>query len=123
MTNEQDASRNRRRRQALLRLGTTEPICLFCDQDDPRCLELHHVAGEAYDQKVTAIICRNHHRILSDMQRDHPPGGDDPPDLFETVGRLLLGLADLLEILGPRLRQLGADVLARIRVSNSEGAL
>lgn len=119
MTNEDDNERNRRKRKALLRLGTAKPVCIYCDQDDPRALELHHIAGQAYDG-LTAMVCRNHHRILSDMQRDHPVARDEAPDLLETIGRMLLGLADLLELLGPRLKALGAALLAQVRNAGND---
>jgi len=45
--------------------------CPFCGEDDPRCAEDHHIAGRKYDD-MTVRVCRNCHRKLSDMQRDHP---------------------------------------------------
>jgi hypothetical protein len=54
------------------RLDVDHPRCIECGLDDVRCLEAHHIAGRKFDA-ATVIFCRNHHRILSDDQRDHPP--------------------------------------------------
>ena len=62
--------RERRRQRALERLGTDDPCCAICAENDWRCLELHHIAGQAFDD-TTMIVCRNCHRKLSDMQKEH----------------------------------------------------
>ena len=95
-----------RRQQALQRLGCDSPRCIRCGETDPRCLEHHHIAGQAYDGTL-ATLCRNCHRKASDMQRDHPPQVDDPPSLTERVGHFLLGLADLFALLIEVCRQFG----------------
>jgi len=45
-------------------------FCIVCTEDDPRCLELHHVAGRAFADDCV-IACCNCHSKLSDMQKDH----------------------------------------------------
>jgi hypothetical protein len=100
------------RRQAVLqRLGCDNPRCVRCGENDPFCLELHHIAGQTYDT-VTVTVCRNCHRQASDMQRDHPSRISDPPSLYEQVGHFLLGLADLFSILIEKCRQLGTALIA-----------
>ena len=44
--------------------------CIVCTESDPRCLELHHIAGRGFAPDCV-IACRNCHAKLSDMQRDH----------------------------------------------------
>lgn len=99
----------RRKQRALQRLGTDDPQCVTCGEADWRCLELHHLAGRAYDDGEV-ILCRNCHRKLSDPSenRDAPA---DPP-LLERVGRFLLGLAALLLMLAAKLTTFGSDLLA-----------
>ena len=99
-----------RRRRALQRLGCDNPRCMRCGEDDPHCLELHHLAGQAYDGTLVTL-CRNCHRKASDMQRDHPPQVNDPPNLTETIGRFLLGLADLFMLLVDKCREFGFALL------------
>ena len=109
---ETEINRDARRRRALERLGTKNPKCLFCDEDDPLCLELHHPAGRAYDG-TTVIVCRNHHRKLSDRQKDQPDKIQDPPDRLEVIAHFLLGLADLFEFLIAKLREFAGELTER----------
>lgn len=106
-----DAERQKQR--ALERLGTQHPVCLLCGEDNYRCLELHHVAGQAYDQ-ITGILCRNCHRKLSDPTENRC-APDDPP-LMERIGYLLLGLAQFLLALAERLTQAGQELLHGVAV-------
>jgi hypothetical protein len=93
-----DYEKERRRQARLERLGSNNPKCLFCDEDDPSCLEQHHISGKKFGD-VCATVCRNHHRKLSDKQKEHPPTGPGIPTPLERLGRLLLGIADALELL------------------------
>lgn len=100
-----------RRQDALDRLGEDHPVCVTCGEDDPRCLELNHVAGRKYDDTV-APVCRNCHRKLSDDQRDHPDPIGQEPGLLERVGHFLLGLADLFVLIAHQLKAFGHALLA-----------
>jgi hypothetical protein len=109
---EADERRRETRRQAALdRLGTNKPRCTVCGETDWRCLEAHHVAGRAYEE-FRAIVCRNCHRKLSDMQKDQPPKIGDPPWTSERIGHFLLGLADFLLLLAEQLRRFGGELIA-----------
>lgn len=112
-------SSKKRRQQALQRLGCDDPRCIYCGESDPLCLEKHHIAGQAYHD-VTVIVCRNCHRKLSDKQKDHPEQGADPPALHERIGHFLLGLADFFEGLIDILRQVGRDLIAFARGTESK---
>lgn len=96
-----------RKQRALERLNTDNPLCVCCGEKDWRCLELHHLAGRAYGEEC-AVVCRNCHRKLSDSQKDHPPAVSNAESpLLERIGHLLLGLADLFELLVGMLRGYG----------------
>jgi hypothetical protein len=99
-----ELNRERRRQRALERLGTNSPRCPFCGFDNPLALELHHIAGEAFDA-TEVPVCRNCHRTLSDWQKDHPACIGDQPNDLERVGHALLGLADMFELLVNWLRE------------------
>jgi hypothetical protein len=93
------------------RLGVDHPHCIECGLDDVRCLEAHHIAGSKFDD-ATVIFCRNHHRILSDDQKDHPdPLGADLT-LHERAGHFLKGLADLFALLVAKLHEYGDELIA-----------
>ena len=65
--------KEKRRQGRLQRLGSNDPQCLFCsEEDDPCCLEQHHLSGKRFGE-LCVTVCRNHHRKLSDKQEDHPP--------------------------------------------------
>jgi hypothetical protein len=100
---EYERKREARRQRALERLGTDNPRC-SCGVDNPHCLERHHIAGQAYSEE-TVIRCRNCHRELSDLQKDHPEQIGSPPEPFERIGHFLLGIADLFELLIGKLRE------------------
>lgn len=103
----EEFERERRKQRALERLGSNHPRCVYCGEADERCLERHHIAGRAYGEEL-AVVCRNCHRKLSDMQKDHPPAlTDGEPPYLEKIGHFLLGLADLLEMLIEKLREYG----------------
>ena len=80
--NDYEKHQERRKQKALERLGTNTPVCVLCGETNWRCLELHHIAGQALDGTL-AIVCRNCHRKLSDMQKDHPQPASTPPEALE----------------------------------------
>jgi hypothetical protein len=103
----------RQRQRAYERLGSNHPVCIFCGLDDWRCLEPHHLAGEAFDD-LTGILCRNCHRTLTDpTQNQRAP--EDPP-VLERIGHLLIGLAQFLIALAERLGQAGQELLQGVAV-------
>ena len=97
---------NTRKQRALQRLGTRNPRCVVCGEEDWIVLELHHVAGRKFSDEMV-ILCANCHRKASDLQKDHPPINDNPPNPAECRGRLLLGLADLNTLLSECLSREG----------------
>lgn len=105
--------REARRERAYERLGTRNPRCIYCGEKDPLVLERHHVAGQAFDQ-ATVIVCRNHHRKLSDRQKDHPDKSADIPEVSEVIAHFLLGLADLFEFLIEKFREMAAQLLSTV---------
>lgn len=107
---QKQVNQDRRRQAALERLGTNDPRCIFCGEDDPHCMEAHHLAGKAYDD-FTAPHCRNCHRKQSNRQHDHPKKSAGEPTFEEIVGRFLLGLADFFELLIEKLREFGEALI------------
>ena len=95
-----------RKQNRLEKLGVDEPSCIICQETDWRCLEEHHIAGRAYHDD-TVIMCRNCHRKVSDVQKDHPPKTKGSLTEHEKIGRFLLGLADFFTLLTIRLREFG----------------
>jgi hypothetical protein len=118
-----DATRKQeaRRRAAQERLGRNDAQCPYCGEADARCLELHHIAGRKFDDE-TIPVCRNCHRKLSDMQRDHPRPLHDDPGWMERLGHLLLGLADLLALAVAKLKELAVFLIEKARATPAEGA-
>jgi hypothetical protein len=108
---EKDLNREARLQRMHERLGVDHPRCIECGLDDVRCLEAHHIAGRKFDD-ATVILCRNHHRILSDDQKGHPQPSGPEPTLHERVGHFLKGLADLFTLLVVRLNEYGDALIA-----------
>jgi len=106
-----ELKRDMRKQRALERLGSNDPRCLCCGEEDWRCLEFHHLAGQKFGEEG-AVVCRNCHRKLSDPQKDHPPALTSAQSgLLERVGHFLLGLADLLEMLVALMRGYGGQLI------------
>tara|TARA_R110001606_G_scaffold76472_1_gene176850 strand:+ start:1134 stop:1499 length:366 start_codon:yes stop_codon:yes gene_type:complete len=99
-----------RRENAYKRLETRNPSCAGCGETDPRCLELHHIAGQAQHDDL-ATVCRNCHRKLSDAQYDRTETDAAHPTM-EMMGNYLMGLADLFRMLAERLAEFGEWLLA-----------
>lgn len=104
-----DEARKQRRLRAL---GCNEPRCAMCGEDRWQTLELHHVAGQAHDP-TTIVLCRNCHRVMSDVEREHPPKQESADPYLEIIGRFLLGLADMLRVIVEKLAAFGRELIAR----------
>lgn len=103
-----------RKQNRLEKLGDNHPACVLCGEDDSSCLEQHHIAGKDYGDDLS-IVCRNCHSKLSDSQKDHPRQLGKPPTTNERIGRMLLGLADLFELLVERLREFGLFLIQSVQ--------
>jgi len=108
-----------RRKQARLeRLKNDKPVCVACGNNDWRCFDNHHIAGCKYCA-LTAVHCKNCHAIANDKQYDHPDKLSGTPSMEETIGRLLLGLADFFEQLIETLRKFGEYLIALAATQNN----
>lgn len=107
------SDKDKRRERAYRRLGTRNPICSGCGEDDWRTLERHHVAEKRYDEDSTVTLCRNCHRKVTDSAKDHPKTDEDrEPSLLESWGRWLLGFAEILfELVVEKMREVGAGLI------------
>jgi hypothetical protein len=109
---EMEIRRQARRRRALERLGSKYPACVICGENDPLVLELHHTEGQKFGNTLVPV-CRNCHRKLSDLQKNHPEKISDPPDELEIIAHALLGRADFAEILAAQDRKFAQQLLER----------
>lgn len=106
-TKETEIRRERRRQAAIERLGVNTPACVICGKNNPIVLEKHHLEGQAFGDTLV-VVCRNCHRELSDVQKDHPDRITEIPDPLEVIAHALLGLADLFEFLIEKFREFAA---------------
>lgn len=100
-----------RHEKAACRLGGKDKLCIHCGEDDVRCLELHHLAGQKYHDDVVPL-CRNCHRKISDMQLDHPDDLEAAIPLMFSIGRYLMGVADFILMIAYRLKEFGEQLIA-----------
>jgi hypothetical protein len=108
----------RRKQSRLHKVGTNTPHCAICGNSDWRVIEEHHPDSRKRD-KLVVLLCANHHRIVTDDQKDHPPGLDGCDPFLLSVGNFLLGLADMFAIIIERLYEFGEALISRA----NEGAL
>jgi hypothetical protein len=59
------------------------------------------------------LICANHHRILTDTQKDHPETEPNADEFLAKVGNFLLGLADMLTLIIECLYEFGEALITR----------
>ena len=109
------------RERALERLGTRDPRCAACGEDEPivliqtadgvvcyECLagasgrspmEKHHIAGQ-HNSSVTVEIPANQHRLLSERQRTWPEATLRNPDgsSLRQIAAALRGALDLVHL-------------------------
>lgn len=105
MTDKKKPDKEARLQRVLHRLGCNNPACCICGENNPLCLDEHHIAGRKNDPEPIGIVCANHHRILTDAQKDHPQDIQDPEDDFGRIGHCMVGLACMLEAIAPTLRR------------------
>ena len=105
-----ERARETRKQRRLEILGTNEPRCAQCGETRWQCIELHHVADHGRDD-ATVCVCRNCHRVLSDLQKDHPPFDPGADAALSAIGHFLLGLADMLRIVVEKLREFGLTLI------------
>jgi hypothetical protein len=84
-----------------------DPRCIRCGEDRIWRLELDHIAGEKHDPDACAPLCKNCHMERSFMQDREPNGGENPQNVFEVIGRWLLGIAEWLELIVKKLYEFG----------------
>jgi hypothetical protein len=102
----------RRKQSRLHKLGTNTPHCATCGNSDWRVIEEHHPDSRRRD-KLVVLLCANDHRIVTNNQKDHPPGINGCDPFLLSVGNFLLGLADLFAIIIERLYEFGETLITR----------
>lgn len=110
-----------RLQQAARRIGSQKASCVVCGEHDLRCIEMHHLAGQHFHDELQSV-CRNCHRKLSDVQRDHPVQIGMSASLPEIVGHYLLGLADMLVLVAKTLANFAAQLIDMARPPVTGGA-
>jgi NMD protein affecting ribosome stability and mRNA decay len=102
------------------RLGT-EAVCVLCGEENPvelrqagrSLLEAHHPGGSANDARLTVVVCRNCHAVLTEAGRISGVelGRSEARHLLERLEAVLRGQADFDELRARRQRA-WADALA-----------
>ncbi len=90
------------RRARPARRLAADTVCVTCGEADPvvlkdgrSVLEAHHLAGRANDPDMTAAVCLNCHRKLTNAQKDVgvPLAADPERSILERLVAWLRGLA------------------------------
>jgi len=93
-------------RERFLAAGFPDPRCIVCGEKRVWCLELDHLAGQKRDDTCSPL-CGNCHAERTFLQSLEPPGGESPTNVFEVIGRWLLGIAEWFELIVDKLWQFG----------------
>lgn len=90
-----DPSRREERiEQMYRRLGDRNPVCISCEEDDPTCLQQHHIAGQAFSDELVWLCANCHCKVTLD-QKDHPTEIDGFSREDVAKIRRLMGWADI----------------------------
>ena len=103
---DRDLAREAAIRGRLLHLGFPNPKCEVCGEDRVWRLEADHVAGRKHDGTVR-LLCANHHADRAFLQGLEPLGGENPKNVFEVIGRWLLGITEWFELIIDKLWDFG----------------
>jgi hypothetical protein len=101
-------------RERFLAAEFADPGCVVCGEQRIWRLELDHVAGQNHDPTCSPL-CGNCHADRTFLQGLEPPGGDNPKNVFEVIGRWLLGLAQYFELIVDKLWQFGEFLIELAR--------
>jgi hypothetical protein len=93
-------------RERFIRAGFHDPKCVVCVDNCIWRLELDHIASQKHDP-TTAPLCGNCHADRTFAQSLEPAGGDNPKNVFEVIGRWLLGIAEWFELIVEKLYEFG----------------
>ena len=89
-------------RERFLGAGFSDPRCVVCGEGRIWRLELDHIAGQKHDTTCSPL-CANCHADRTFLQSLEPPGGENPANVFEMIGRWLLGIAEWFELIVEKL--------------------
>ena len=103
-------SRQRARRQRALKGHSTDCLWDFENWSNDQS-EDHHVARKLYGDTLISVTQSMHRELTRRQLEEHPPDGPDPSTFLERLGRLFLGLGDILDCLGDFLRDLGTKLI------------
>jgi len=101
-----DPAREADMRERFRHAGFPEPQCFACGESRIWRLQLDHIAGQKHDPTRSPLCC-NCHAERTFMQNLEPPGSENPQNVFEVIGRWLLGIAEWFELIGEKLYQFG----------------
>jgi hypothetical protein len=109
-----DPARDAAMQERFLAAGFPNPRCVACSEARIWCLELDHIAGQKHDEACSPL-CGNCHAERSFLQGLEPPGGENPKNVFEVIGRWLLGIAQYFELLLDKLWDFGEFLIELAR--------
>jgi hypothetical protein len=92
--------------ERFLTAGFPDPGCVVCGEKRIWRLELDHIAGQKHDDACSPL-CGNCHADRTFLQSLEPPGGDNPQNVLERIGRWLLGIAEWFELIIEKLYYFG----------------
>ena len=90
----------------LKELGIKFAVCPICGCDDVSRFEFDHPAGRKHHDQLWPL-CDNCHMEKTSMLYEQPLMSGDPRNVFQVIGRWLLGMAEYFELLIRDLRKWG----------------
>jgi hypothetical protein len=109
-----DPARDEAMSVRFLAAGFSDPRCVVCGESRIWRLELDHIAGQKHDTTCSPL-CGNCHADRTFLQSLEPPGGENPTNVFEVIGRWLLGIAQWFELIVDMLWKFGEFLIGLAR--------
>jgi hypothetical protein len=102
------------RRKKLKALGIQTEVCIGCASDDISTFELDHVAGRKHHDQLWPL-CEECHMERTSMLSEQPRPTENPRNVFELIGRWLLGKGEYFELMIRYLRKFGEFLIELAR--------
>jgi hypothetical protein len=109
-----DPGRDEAIRERFEKAGFPDPRCVVCGEVRIWRLELDHIAGQKHDPTCSPL-CANCHADRTFLQGLEPPGGENPTNVLEVIGRWLLGIAQWFELIVDMLWKFGEFLIGLAR--------
>ena len=112
MSKDKNPKKNARREAQQRRRLPPGAVCSTCPESAPYLLEQHHVMGQAHEEKVTIILCKNCHAKATEGQLQEEVPLSPTDSFLDCVAAIFGALAAFFRFLADSLDRLAKQAIA-----------